>query len=165
MSLLYDLAGGSACRRGPCDLHCISPLISLWLPHLSSLVRQSDLSSRPVHTWIKLRSVYSLWGITWDKILKRNRKYTYRLSRTAAIMGWQYWFYPLLHVCEKDSGGLFHCVLSLTSSYSPLFIYSGRHWHTHTHKPLTDYHKPQPLKIPPAFLEKGKQVAVSSYSS
>ena len=29
VSLLYDLAGGSACRRGPCDLHCISPLISL----------------------------------------------------------------------------------------------------------------------------------------
>ena len=29
VSLLYDLAGGSACRRGPYDLHCISPLISL----------------------------------------------------------------------------------------------------------------------------------------
>ena len=29
VSLLYDLAGGSACRRGPCDLHCISPLISV----------------------------------------------------------------------------------------------------------------------------------------
>ena len=50
VSLLYDLAGGSACRRGPCDLHCISPLISLSFPHLSSLVRQSDLCSRPVHT-------------------------------------------------------------------------------------------------------------------
>ena len=33
----------------PCDAH---------IPHLSSLVRQSDLCSRPVHTWIKLRSVY-----------------------------------------------------------------------------------------------------------
>ena len=32
----------------PCDAH---------IPHLSSLVRQSDLCSRPVHTWIKLRSV------------------------------------------------------------------------------------------------------------
>ena len=29
VSLLYDLAGGSACRRGPCDFHCIYPLISL----------------------------------------------------------------------------------------------------------------------------------------
>ena len=59
VSLLYDLADGSACRRGPCDLHCISPLISLWRPHRtsSSLVRQSDLCSRPVHTWIKLRCV------------------------------------------------------------------------------------------------------------
>ena len=33
----------------PCDAH---------IPHLSSLVRQSVLCSRPVHTWIKLRSVY-----------------------------------------------------------------------------------------------------------
>ena len=56
VSLLYDLAGGSSCRRGPCDLHCISPLISPWCPHLSSLVRQPDLCSRPVHTWIKLSS-------------------------------------------------------------------------------------------------------------
>ena len=31
----------------PCDAN---------IPHLSSLVRQSDLRSRPVHTWIKLRS-------------------------------------------------------------------------------------------------------------
>ena len=36
VSLLYDLAGGSACRRGPCDIHCISPLISLWRPHPTS---------------------------------------------------------------------------------------------------------------------------------
>ena len=36
VSLLYDLAGGSACRRGPCDLHCISPLISLWRPYPTS---------------------------------------------------------------------------------------------------------------------------------
>ena len=33
----------------PCDAHIL---------HLSSLVWQSDLCSRPVHTWIKLRSVY-----------------------------------------------------------------------------------------------------------
>ena len=32
----------------PCDAH---------IPHLASLVRQSDLCSRPVHTWIKLRRV------------------------------------------------------------------------------------------------------------
>ena len=32
----------------PCDAH---------ISHLSSLVRLSDLCSRPVHTWIKLRSV------------------------------------------------------------------------------------------------------------
>ena len=32
----------------PCDAH---------IPHLSLLVRQSGLCSRPVHTWIKLRSV------------------------------------------------------------------------------------------------------------
>ena len=37
VSSLYDLAGGSACRRGPCDLHCISPLISRWLPHPASV--------------------------------------------------------------------------------------------------------------------------------
>ena len=66
VSLLYDLAGGSACRRGSCDLHCISPLISLWRPHLSSLVRQSDLCSRPVHTWIKLRSVFNLIWVCWN---------------------------------------------------------------------------------------------------
>ena len=59
VSLLYDLAGGSACRRGPCDLHCISPLISLWRPHLSSLMRQSDLCSRTVHTWIN-KEVFSI---------------------------------------------------------------------------------------------------------
>ena len=34
----------------PCDAH---------IPHLSSLVRQSDLCSRPVHTWIKLTEVFS----------------------------------------------------------------------------------------------------------
>ena len=37
VSLLYDLAGGSACRRGPCDLHCISPFVSLWRPHPTSV--------------------------------------------------------------------------------------------------------------------------------
>ena len=37
VSSLYDLAGGSACRRGPRDLHCISPLISLWRPHPTSV--------------------------------------------------------------------------------------------------------------------------------
>ena len=42
VSLLYDLAGGSACRRGPCD-RCISPLISLWRPQ-SSFSKLSDTS-------------------------------------------------------------------------------------------------------------------------
>ena len=37
VSLLYALTGGSACRQSPCDLHCISPLISLWRPYPTSV--------------------------------------------------------------------------------------------------------------------------------
>ena len=78
----------------------------------------------------KSSMAYSLWGTTWDKIFKRDRKYTYPLSRTAAIMGWQHWCYPLLHICEKDSGGLLHCVVFTNVNLFPLFIYCGRHWQT-----------------------------------
>ena len=41
VSLLYDLASSNACRRGPCDLHCISPFISLCRPHPTSIFTHS----------------------------------------------------------------------------------------------------------------------------
>ena len=51
--------------------------------------------------------MYSLWGTTWEKIFKRDRKCVYPLS--LSIMMLTAFVLPLLHFCERDSGGLFHC--------------------------------------------------------
>ena len=90
MSLLYDLAGGNACRRGPRD-HCmlLSFPCDAHIPHLSSLVRQSDLCSRPVHTLIKLTLIVPrAWEIGYTQpcikcLGKSTTHFVYFLSRKA----------------------------------------------------------------------------------
>ena len=86
VSLLYDLAGGSACRRGPCDLHCISPLIylsQLILQHFrcftyvtgSSLASPGEprMENRDADSRIILKWIWGRWDVMledWKILLK-----------------------------------------------------------------------------------------------
>ena len=69
-------------------------------------------------------SIYSLWGTTWDNIFKRDRKCVYPLSLYYDDDGIGA---TLLHICERGSGGLFHCAVTTNFIFILIPYYPYHH--------------------------------------